>query len=497
MRLDGFAHQDDLICKELTFLDKKVDWTYRKFKASERWRTSGKNPNRLSKAEFDVALQKLAEDRKRCLLFRDERGLWTYSGLWPMFQQLVGATAPKRSYALPDPQQIPYTHLPTKTSRYYQIAAEEALLKAAEFGPAGVEIGTGLGKSFIIVKLLKRLGLPAVVMSPSVNIAEQIYDELVFHFGKNRVGFYGDGKKEIKKLFTVAVGASLRNVEEGSAAWNAFSNVKVFIADESHMCPAETLSQVCFGLCAPAPYRFFFSGTQMRGDGLDLLLDAITGPIVYRMSVREGIDQGFLAKVNFRMLWLDSNVRDRDKNLVNLQDANDMNRAHLLYNDDVNRRAAEMANKSVSLVERPTVILIDEYEQLQELIPYLRYAFKFAHGPLDKKTRVLVPKEYWVSEPKELVEQFNRGEFPILIGTSCIATGTDIQRVKTLINLRFGKSEVEIRQAVGRCTRKIPDKEDCTYIDFGIRNVEILEKHALVRKKLYQEIYPSYSEIQL
>jgi superfamily II DNA or RNA helicase len=490
IRLDGLDHQEALIRKELTFLDKKVDWTYRKFKNSKWHRQS------LGEDAYNAQLQALAVDRHRCLLFRDDRGFWTYSGLRPLFEQQFGFSA-KRSYVLPAPQPVPYAHLPTKTSRYYQTDAEEALMAAAEFGPAGVEIGTGLGKSFIIVKLLKRLGLPAVVMSPSVNIAEQIYDELVFHFGKSRVGFFGDGKKEFKKLFTVAVGQSLRRVEEGSPAWNAFSNAKVFIADESHMCPAETLQQVCFGLCAGAGYRFFFSGTQMRGDGLDLLLDAITGPIVYRMSVREGIDQGFLAKVNFRMLWLDSNVRDKDKNLIDLADANDMNRAHLLYNDDVNRRAAEMANKSVSLVERPTVILIDEYEQLGELIPYLRYVFKFAHGPLDKKTKLLVPKEYWNSEPKKLVEEFNRGEFPILIGTSCIATGTDIQRVKTLINLRFGKSEVEIRQAVGRCTRKVPDKEDCTYIDFGIRNVEILEKHANARKKLYQEIYPSYQEIQL
>ncbi len=495
MRLHGLDRQESSIRNELTFLDKKVDWAYRKFKKSEKWRV-GDTLGKISKADFDKQLQALNEERYRCLLLRDEGGMYTYSGLRPMFEQQYGDKA-QRGYPLPAPQLIPWANMPTKTSRYYQVEAEEALIKASEFGPAGVEIGTGLGKSFIIVKLLKRLGLPAVVMSPSVNIAEQIYDELVFHFGKKYVGFYGDGKKEFKKLFTVGVGASLRNVEEGSQVWKTFSNAKVFIADESHMCPAETLSQVCFGLCAPAPYRFFFSGTQMRGDGLDLLLDAITGPIVYRMTVQEGIDRGFLANVKFRMFWLDSNVRDKDKNLIELADANDMTRAHMLYNDDINRHAAELANKAVSLMERPTVILIDEYEQLREIVPHLRFPFKFAHGLLDKKTKELVPKEYWDGKPKEIVDAFNRREFPILIGTSAIAVGTDIQVVKMLINLRFGKSEVEIRQAVGRCTRKVPGKDECVYVDFGIRNVEIMEKHANERKKLYKEIYPSYAEIQL
>jgi len=235
----------------------------------------------------------------------------------------------------------------------------------------------------------------------------------------------------------------------------------------------------------------------MRQDGKDILLDAITGPIVYRMTVREGIDQGFLAKVLFRMCWMDSNVRDRDKNLVYRNDVNDMNRVHTLYNPDVIKRAAEFANKAVSLQERPTVIMIEEIEQFKELLPHLRYEVRFAHGPLTKTNKELVPEQYWETDTKKLVSEFNRGEFPILIGTSCIATGTDIKRVKTLINLRGGKSEVEVRQIIGRCTRLVPGKEDCVYIDFGIRNVEILEKHANARRRIYDEVYPTLREINL
>jgi hypothetical protein len=69
-------------------------------------------------------------------------------------------------------------------------------------------------------------------------------------------------------------------MKPGTPAWEKLSKAQVFIADESHMTPAKTLQEVCFGLLKHAPYRFFFSATQMRGDGLGLLLEGIVGKIV-------------------------------------------------------------------------------------------------------------------------------------------------------------------------------------------------------------------------
>lgn len=491
MRLPDYQKSEARVRDDLTYVDKSADWAYRGFLKSQRWfvREHGQ-------AAFAEKLAYLQGERQKCLLFQDADGLWTYSGLRPFFQQVYDDQKVTVGYKLPEPKLVPWHKVPEHQPRYYQIAARDALLAAAPNGPAGVEMGTGLGKSFIIELLLKALGLPAVIMSPSVNIAKQIHRDLLKHFGPARVGFFGDGKKQLGKLFTVGVAASLKNVEIGTPAWDHFAKAQVFIADESHMCPAETLSLVCFGLVAHCPYRFFFSGTQMRADGKDLLLDAITGPIVYRMTVQEGVDQGFLAQPIFRTMWVDSNVRERGQ-LYESGDANDMTRAHVFYNDDVIQKAAEVANKAVSLMGRPTVIMIEEYEQFQRLIPHLRYDFRFAHGNLTKEAKKFVPEKYWADDPTDLVDQYNRGDFPILIGTSCITTGTDIQRVKLLINLRGGKSEVELRQITGRGTRRIPGKEDCIYVDFGIRNVQMLEKHALERIKVYRAIYPNFQEIVL
>lgn len=488
--LVGYEGKSTTLAESLQYTDKKVDWEIKSHFRSRKWFVKEKG-----EAAFTQRLRELKESQHKSLLFRDE-STWTYSGLSSKLAKEYDDEV-QRLYDLPAPKLIPWASEPEGEDRYYQKEAEGALIRAAALGPAGVEMGTGLGKSRIIRNLIKRLGLRTVVMAPSTNIAEQLYDDLVKHFGKAKVGFVGDGKKQYGKLITVAIGASLTRLEPGSEGWNQLSKAQVFCADESHLCPAATLTKVCFGLVAAAPYRFFFSGTQLRNDGLGLLLDAITGPIVYRMTVQEGVDQGFLAKPVFRMIWVQSDVRDARGGLYDSGDANDLTRAHVYYSASVNARAAELINKSVSLQGRPTLVLIDELEQFSHLLPHLRYEARLAHGGVTKENAKLVPEAHHKSDPKALVAAFNRGEFPVLVGTSCIMTGTDIQAVQTMIYLRQGKSEVEVKQSVGRCTRRVPGKEDCIVIDFGVSNVELLEKHANARRKIYDEIYPSYQEMRI
>jgi superfamily II DNA or RNA helicase len=289
----------------------------------------------------------------------------------------------------------------------------------------------------------------------------------------------------------------LTRLNPGDPAYEKLSQTKVFLADEAHLVPCQTLAKVCFGLVANAPYRYFLTGTLFRNDGLDLLLEGITGPPVYKMTVQDGVDSGFLAKPNFRMCWSNSDVKDKNGNLFESSDANEMTRNHIFYNVELNKKAAELANKSVSLMSRPVVILIDELEQLVFLKDHLRFEFKFCHGGVTKENKNLIPTEYHKSDPQQLVKDFNEGKFPILIGTSCIGIGTDIRPVKTILNLRGGKSEVEISQNIGRGTRLAIGKEDFLYIDFGIRNVPMLEKHARERMKIFKRIYPGILEVAL
>lgn len=479
LRIEGIS--EDALKKHLTYHDKKVDYEYRKARHSP-WLLE-----KLGPEGFQEHIENLRAQRHKSLLFKDSEGLWTYSGLSERLSMAFGQTV-RIQRDVPKPKLVAYENVPEHLPRYYQVDAVDALINSTH---GGVEIATGLGKSFIEETLLKRIGLKGLVMVPSKSIAMQMYNEMVHHFGRKRVGLYGDGKKESKKQFTVAIAASLVRIEKGSPAWEAFSEVEVFISDESHLTPAKTLQDVCFGLLRGATYRFFFSGTQLRGDGLDLVLEGITGRIVYRMSVREGIDQGFLAKLIFRMVNVTSTLDYHSR------DVNDMTRTHLYYNPVVNRIAADIANKSISVLERPVIILVDEIEQFTALLPFLHHKVAFAHGGVTAANADKLPSAYHKSDPTALVKDFNAGMIPILVGTSCIGTGTDTRIVKHIINLVGGKSEIQLRQGVGRGTRLAPGKTDCLVTDFDVSNVDVLTAHAKARREIYAEVYAPAKEIDM
>lgn len=462
----------------LTFEDKKIDFQIQRLQNSQflAWKLGPKG--------LKDAIDDLKRQQKKTLLFKDEGGkLYTYPSLFDRIQKLFGDKynfSLRSDFQFPEPELIAWKKIPYKEMRPYQRDAMEALLEKRH---AGVEIATGLGKSFIILNICKHLGLKTVIMTPSISIAEQIYAEFLEAFGSRYVGAFFDSKKESGKRFVVSVAASLARVDKESKHYDALASSQVFIADESHMCPAKTLEDVCHGLMKNASRRFFFSGTQLRSDGLGLLLEAITGPILKRMSVKDGVEQGYLSKPSFYMM------QTRSPSAFYSRDANEMTRQHFFYNPEVNKLAATIANRSVELQGHQVLILIDEFEQFAHLLPHLKHTVKFAHGGVTSNNAESIPKEYHQSEPNKLVEKFNNKDFPILVGTSCISTGTDIRSVNTIIFLMGGKSEIQIRQSVGRGTRLFEGKNGFRFFDFDVTNVDVMHRHASERSVIYDNIY--------
>jgi superfamily II DNA or RNA helicase len=493
-RLIGYEDKIQDLEKTLTFTDKTVDFELNRLKRGEAYWVG-----RMGKEAYDKSLEELKKKRKRSLLFTDEQGLYTHSGLsWRVGKKFGDQV--KREYDTPSTKMLPWSKEPRFKDRNYQVEAHDLLIEAAQHGPAGVELATGAGKSTIIRNIIKTMGRPTLVMAPSKSIAYQLFDDLTQAFGKKYVGLYGDGKKEFKKLICVGIDDSLARVEPGSEAWEAHSKRTLFIADESHLCPARTLAKVCFDLMAKAPYRLFFSATQMRNDGADLLLEGIVGNIVMRKTVHELVDEGYLSKPIFKM------VRCQSSSFYDSGEASLMTRKHLFYNKRVLELAGDMANKFVDVMKRPTLILVKEVEQFGRLLPFLKHAARFAHGPLNADNKDGVPVEYHKDKPEDLVAMFNEGKLPILVGTSCIATGTDIRVAEAGIYLMGGKSEIEVRQGVGRETRGGTEgtvlnpwtgkpKHNSIHVDFSVENVELLRYHAKARAAVYEDLYGPVSYV--
>lgn len=480
MDIQGFDDTFKTLAASLSYVDKRAQFDYLKFKKTDWFR------RKYGEETFKERLDYLKSQVNKTVLFKDEKGYWTHPGLVNLVRDITRLPV-QNLVKYPEPTPIPWHHSPKFELYPYQKESVERLL-AVKHGH--VEICTGGGKSQIILHLVKLLGLKTLVMAPSIQIAEQLHESFTYHLGTKYVGRFFGGKKETKKLITVGIPQSLVRLEENSAMWEEMSTIQVFICDESHLTPCDTLQKVGLGIALNAPYRFFFSATQLRQDGLEIVLDGLIGPKVKSLTVQEGVDGGYLAKPVFTVIqtYSPSNLKT--------DDVNELTRKHLFYNPLVLEQAGDIVNKSVSLLGHQVLVLIEEVEQFSKLLPYINYPVVFAHGPLSEN-KAKVPEAYWESDPGKLVKEFNDGKHPVLIGTSCVSMGTDILPVRTLIYLQGGKSEIQVRQAIGRGTRlcRPIGKTSCNIIDFDIQNIEPLHRHAKERMRYYRESYDSVSVI--
>lgn len=493
---------------KLTYTDTSVDFMIGKNRKTLKsmvnnpnfWKEKlgGKYQGRLIWLTSEI--KKLEASKQRCLLelVNEEASLFEVpSGLLHVVQSVIPAYKPDLP-ELPEPKLVPWSEMPPRL-RYYQEEAVAALLEASERGiPACISLATGGGKSLIIATLIKKLALKTLVMVPSTSIANQLYDDLERFFGRGKVGMFGGGKKQSNRLITVGIDDSLVRLKPGDEHWDNLSECQVFITDEVHCIASETQEMVASGVASKASRRFGLSATVMRNDGRDLLLEGYAGPIVYRKDLLELVQEGYLAKPEIQVHKLDSGVSGLP------EDPNEQTRMHLFYSDAVNRKAAEIANRAVA-AKRPVLVAIDEIEQFAHIIPHLNTKLRigFAHGPLTKENRDTVPEPYRSQNPKEQVDLFNDGKLDILVGTSCVAMGTDTRLPECGIYLVGGKSLIELSQRMGRCTRggskgtvENPytgeKKVSFEWHDFWVTNSPVCTYHAKERSRYYKELGYTY-----
>lgn len=425
----------------LTYNDTSAMFNLQNLKKN-RWLQENKpHTYELRKAELEAKL-------KTCMLKFDteKRKPWFHPGSLSYLKNFSFDINNKIQY--PEPSKIAWKN-PLPFDLYpYQEASVERLLEAKH---ACVELCTGAGKTAIILKLARELGLKTVIVTPSKSIFLEILKKFEHHLGKNNVGAYGDGKKKLGKKLTVCVSKSLTMLEPGTDAYDFFADADVVIGDESHTLAAETLETVFHGVLKSVPYRFFLSGTQVRGDGKDKLLESIIGKKVFTLTTREAIEGGYICPVKFIVFETTSKSRSK------VTDSLKAKRQHFLYNENIADVIAKIANSAWNCGQESTLILVEELKQIQMIVQKLNVPFEYVHSG-SKADAAKFGLE--TRKVDDAVEAFNLGQAKVLIGTSCIATGTNIYPCHNTVNWVGGNSEVKTKQgAVGRSVRVLEKSE--------------------------------------
>ncbi len=460
----------DLTDEEFNFLNEKLQ--YKDLSNQYKYLTA---KNRSYQWQNDSATwHQYVNDLKnsiiQCLLKQKKDYVYTYSGLKEIIFENLKFFHYEYTYEnkikYPEFENLPYDihYKPLKLYKY-QEEAIDALLQNPH---SCIELPTGSGKQFVIENLVKRTGLPSLIVVPSKSIAYQFYHGFIEAFGKKYVGLFGDGKKEYKKHIVIGISDSISLIEDDTEAYDVLSKKSCLIFDESHLVGAPTVASIAAGIGANIPYRWSVSATQLRIDGKDLLLSGIIGKIVYLKSFRELVEIGALADLHFHIYNVNSPINYHSSNPSNIM------RRHHLFNETILNLAAKIANLKYQQNES-TLILIDEIKQMDILKNYLTVPYEFAHAD---------------SDIDSMVNNFNNKKTLLLIGTKAINTGTNTKPVQNLILLISGKSTIKYKQGLGRGTRIYPGKTHCNVIDFNVYNIDICGKHFKERLGLYQELSP-------
>lgn len=474
----------EILKKELSYINTSNAYQLKRH-YNNKWLRS------KNKEAWEIQLNQLKSQVRFTLVFEEDGQLYVRPGSLPHIR-LATPENITNEIKYPPYKKMPWAKpLPFELYPYQQ----ESVDRLMEIKHGNVNLCTGSGKSATVLKLIRETGLKSVIVTPSRSIFREMFALAERHFGKGKIGAFGDGKKKLDKKITVCIGDSLANIVPGSKEWEFFNDVKVLCVDESHTFGAETLEEVCHGVLGNIPYRYFFSGTQTRTDGGIPLLQSIIGQTVHTLSTEEAVSSGYLCPHDFLI------IETTSSNPYGIaRDPLEERRVHFLNNRNIAAIIAKIANNKCAKGEQ-MLVLVEELNQIKLLTKLLNVPYAYAHSETSKARLEEIGLEK--VNITEVVERFNKNEFKVLIGTSAIATGTNIYP-QTLCAAWIGtSSEIKTKQAaVGRNVRKASanpwanlcgPKEKCTIIDFDVTDNYISSKHLEERIEFYKE---SGSEIK-
>lgn len=496
------AYVTDTSALDIESLTKSLSYVNTAFKHQAKRHYENKWLRNKNKEAWEKKLDELKSRINNCLLFQEEDGrYWVRPGSIPYLNPAEGTV--KNLVKYPTPKKVPWAKpMPFDLYDYQELSVE----KLIEICHGNVELCTGAGKSAIILQVCRETGFRTCIIAPSQSIFNELLEKFEHHLGKDKVGAFGDGKKKIGKRFTVCIGDSLANLKPGTAEWDFFAGMEMMIVDESHTWGADTLEDICHGVLQNVPYRLFMSGTQTRGDGAERLLQSIIGKTVHTLTTKEAIAGGYIFDHDFMLVDIESSNPNQQS-----ADILEMKRIHFLRNRNIAAFIAKLANASAVTQNHQTLVLVEELSQIAMLIPLLKVPYAYAHSEsskvklaeLEATSGILLGKV----DRAESVEKFNKSEAKVLIGTSCIATGTNIYPMRYTCNWVGGSSEIKTKQgAVGRTVRMLlanPWAALCsiftkkTVIDFNISDQPVLGNMFVSRVLCYRDSGTEIKRIKL
>jgi superfamily II DNA or RNA helicase len=365
------------------------------------------------------------------------------------------------------------TPWPLRTSRDPFPHQTEALQTWMEKGSRGVVVlPTGTGKTHLAILAIHRTARPALIVTPTIDLLNQWYGELMVAFG-GPVGLLGGGYYDLQPLTVTTYDSAYIHLER----WGNRFGLLVF--DECHHLPGPSYTAAAVG--SLAPFRLGLTATPERADGQEVLLPELIGPIVYRKEIKQ-LAGDYLAEYQVERLYVElpqeeqeryRQAREQYRSFVEARGIS-MGGAHgwqrfiqetsrspegraafLAYREQ--KRIAQAAPAKLQTLE----ILLEQHRQDRVLIFTADNATVYQIA-----RRFLVPAITHQTKTKErrlILQRFHSGECSVLVTSQVLNEGVDVPAANVGIILSGTGSVREHVQRLGRLLRKLGEKQALLY----------------------------------
>ena len=380
------------------------------------------------------------------------------------------------------------------TPRDYQIEAAFNILK---FRRSLSELATSAGKtliSFLSVAYLleKEKAKKILFIVPNVSLVVQAHEDFNEYNYANRVDlriqqiFAG---KKIAGDKNIVIGTYQSLVKKSAEYFDEFDAV---IVDEVHKAKATSIRTI-LQKCRYAKYKFGLSGTIPNEGTLNrLTLMSQTGPLISEVKASFLQKEGYISKCKVKVIQMDYAPEsakiafsELSRNKFENKDVYSLEQNYIINSHG----RLNFITSVISKVPRNSLVLFHRIEHGKAIYNKLRQDSTKNVYYVDGGTDPMIREEY--------KKRMEHGEEIVIVASyGTFSVGISIKKIHNIFFTESFKSEIVIRQSIGRGLRQHESKDTVLIVDFvdDLRSEEwtnYLYKHSKERQRIYkQEKFP-------
>lgn len=371
----------------------------------------------------------------------------------------------KLDYVIKDLRKPPELGRPLYLKAHLRSYQEEAIDIAIKKQRGVIQLATGGGKSLILAGICAKLNLPTLVLTHKKELMHQLEKTFRKSMRGTLIGRVGDGEVKLKQI-TIGMIQTLTN----DKYQKELEKFQVVLVDECHHTPCNSISKILKRL-PNAFYRIGVTATNFRDDGMDLMIEAYLGPIMYIKTPNDLISQGYLVRTH--VLFDHFHHTNKDKGSYT-----DIYYKNIVLNEKRNDLIVSWVKRSLfkDLTCLVAVTRVEHGQILCEKIKKFYPEVRFVQGEDESDYRM------------ETLNLLNKRKIKCVVCTTIFGEGVDVPSLDVLINAKAQDSSVDSIQLAGRVMRPAEKKSRAYVVDILDDGHPYFEKHAKNRIKAFRKM---------